>query len=405
LTASLPHGHRTAARDRDLSSQAAARGHKGQGLLNWFGVAFADTAGLRGAIDEGEARAMRTRSIGAALRRLARSADRGRGRRHTVNLALQGGGAHGAFTWGVLDRLLEQGSFRFAGISGTSAGAMNAVVLASGWLDGGADGARDALAELWRQVAELARLSPLRQGRLPHLALDLTSQLLSPYQLNPLGINPLRGVLERLVDFERLRRERSLRLFIAATSFRTGAPRIFESDELSPAVVLASACLPQVHQAIEIDGEAYWDGGYSSNPPLIPMIERAAARDVLLVRINPVTRDALPTGPADIRNRIGEIVFGRPLEAECEQLALRARRARSPLRLFSTRERRLARHRLHLIDGAEALTRLDPMTKLVPEWSTLVSLRDLGRAAAGDWLAGRAPGRRATPPDASRHAA
>jgi len=334
------------------------------------------------------ASAMRTAIIGAALRRLVRSAGFGRGRPRRLDLALQGGGAHGAFTWGVLDRLLEQERFAPAGISGTSAGAMNAVALASGWLAGGAEGARRNLEELWREVAELARLSPLRQGRLPHLALDLTAQLLSPYQLNPLGINPLRGVLERLVDFERLRRERSIRLFISATSLRTGAPRIFENAELSADVILASACLPQVNQAVEIAGEPYWDGGYSSNPPLVPMIERAAARDVVLVRINPMVRAALPTSPADIRNRVGEIVFGRPLEAECQQLALRARLARSPLRLWRTPERRLARHRLHLIDGGPALARLDPTTKLVPEWPTLLTLRDLGRGAADAWLSG-----------------
>jgi hypothetical protein len=200
---------------------------------------------------------MRTGWLGRTLcaRRLGRSPQRSL-RISDLNLALQGGGAHGAFTWGVLDRLLEAQRFRYRGISGTSAGAINAVVFASGWLAGGAAAARANLAELWRQVAQIAR--PLHQSGLGPVAMDATAQLLSPYQLNPLDLNPLREVLDRLVDFERLRRERSLTLFIAATTLRTGMARIFENHELSADAVLASACLPWLHQAVEIEGEAYW---------------------------------------------------------------------------------------------------------------------------------------------------
>ena len=316
-----------------------------------------------------------------------------------LNLALQGGGAHGAFTWGVLDRLLEDEGFAFEGISGTSAGALNAVALASGWLAGGAAAARQALATLWHEVAGLARFSPLRAGGMTQMAADFTAQLLSPYQLNPLDLNPLRNILGRLVDFERLQGERGVALFIAATDLRSGEARIFRNRELTADALLASACLPQLHQAVAIDGAAYWDGGFVSNPPLLPLVEGCRTRDVLLVQINPTRVTGLPRSARDIRNRISEIVFGRPLLAELEMLAERARRARSPLCWWSRAGRRLARHRLHLIDGGAMLAALDPATKIDPDWSVLLQLRDLGRAAAESWLdPGRSRRRRAPAP-------
>jgi NTE family protein len=317
-----------------------------------------------------------------------------------LNLALQGGGAHGAFTWGVLDRLLEEDGFAFEGVSGTSAGALNAVTLASGWLAGGAPAARQALDALWREIAALARFSPLRAGGMTQMAADFTAQLLSPYQLNPLDLNPLRKILERLVDFERLRSARAVALFIAATDLRSAEARIFRNPELTADTVLASACLPQLHQAVAIDGAAFWDGGFASNPPLIPLIEGCRARDLLLVQINPTQSEALPRSARDIRNRVSEIVFGRPLLVELELLAVRSRRARSPLGWFSRSGRRLARHRLHRIDGGAALARLDPMTKIDPDWPVLVQLRDLGRAAAQSWLDGSRGRRARRPPPA-----
>jgi NTE family protein len=330
-------------------------------------------------------------------------------RRTRLNLALQGGGAHGAFTWGVLDRLLEEPRLTLAGISGTSAGALNAVALAAGWLAGGAPAARRSLDQLWREIAALARFSPLRAGGMSQMAADFAAQLLSPYQLNPLGLNPLRQILERLVDFERLRRDRSLALFIAATDLRSARARIFRNVELSPDVVLASACLPQLHQAVAIDGEVYWDGGFVSNPPLLPLVEHCAPRDLLLVQINPEAVEQLPTSARDIRDRISEIVFGHPLAAERALLAERARAARPPLTWLSRRARRLARHRLHVIDGGPVLARLDPASKIDPDWSRLVQLRDLGREAAASWLAARhgrrPPRRRASPRRAAPKAA
>jgi NTE family protein len=314
----------------------------------------------------------------------------------TLNLALQGGGAHGAFTWGAVERLSEVEELDYEGISGTSAGAINAVVFASGWLAGGAGGARANLATLWQRVAEAAL--PLRTSGVPHAALDATAQVFSPYQLNPLGINPLRELLEELVDFERLRRERSLKLLVAATNLRTGAPRIFETREMSVDVVLASACLPWLHHAIEIEGERYWDGGYVSNPPLLPLVERCRSRDLLLVRINPVERSSLPTSAGEIRNRVGEIVFDQPLERE---LALLEAWRRAPAGL-SPMQRRLARHRLHVIDGGPPLAALDPITKVMPRAATLQQLRQLGRVAAAAWLQGRLAQRLPARPGAAR---
>jgi NTE family protein len=305
-----------------------------------------------------------------------------------LNLALQGGGAHGAFTWGVLDRLVEVEGLGYRAISGTSAGAVNAVVFASGWLSGGAPAAKTALAELWDAIAEAAR--PLRRSAVPHAALEATAQLFSPYQLNPLGSNPLRDLLARLVDFERIRRDRTLRLLIAATNLRTGALRLFENAELSPEAILASACLPSLHHAIEIEGEAYWDGGYVSNPPLLPLVERSEVRDLLLVRINTSARGDHPKSAAAIRSRVGEIVFEQPLERELALLEARRRTMPS----LNRAQRRLARHRLHVIDGGSALAELDPNTRIIPDRDTLRHVRDLGRAAAADWLEGRGPTRR-----------
>jgi NTE family protein len=201
-----------------------------------------------------------------------------------VDLALQGGGAHGAFTWGVLDRLLEEPWLGIDGISGTSAGAMNAAVLVDGFVKGGAAGARKAIKNFWRRVSDAARFSPFQRGPLDillgrwtldsspiYVGMDLLSRLVSPYDLNPLGKNPLREILSELIDFKQLPRA-PIKLFITATNVRTGRGHVFKNNAITPAVLLASACLPTLFQAIEIDGEAYWDGGYSGNPTLTPLI-------------------------------------------------------------------------------------------------------------------------------------
>lgn len=252
-----------------------------------------------------------------------------------IELALQGGGAHGAFTWGVLDRLLEDERIGIDAISGTSAGAMNAVVLADGLMASGRDGARDALRRFWNRVSNAAGQSAMLtdawstffgnwsvKGSPLHLYLDWVSRSMSPYQFNPMDLNPLRDIVAAEVDFERVRACDKVRLFVSATNVRTGRLREFRQSDLSADVVMASACLPLVFRAVEIDGEAYWDGGYLGNPSLLPLIAESPAHDLLLVQINPSRRDALPTTPQDILDRLNEITFNSSLVKELRSLAL-----------------------------------------------------------------------------------
>ncbi len=303
-----------------------------------------------------------------------------------ISLALQGGGAHGAFTWGVLDRLLEAG-VTIDAVSGTSAGACNAVALAQGWAQGGAEGARETLASLWRGVADKAEQAGLPQGPFGAFALSLASHLFSPYQLNPTGIDPLRELLEELVDFERLRGACPFKLLIAATNLRTGGGRVFFEHELTVECVLASAALPQLHRAVEIAGELYWDGGFTSNPPVVALAERSRARGLVLVRINPIESDGVPMSAPTIRNRVAEMVFGHPLRIELERLRHARELARGPAGWLSPALRRLARVQVDTISCDEAIGRLPPSTRLVPRWPVLEQLRDLGRTAADRFLA------------------
>jgi NTE family protein len=236
-----------------------------------------------------------------------------------VDLALQGGGAHGAFTWGVLDRLLEEPWLQIDGISGTSAGAMNGAVLADGHAAGGAEGARAALEGFWRNVSRAALLSPLRRTPLDVLlgrwtldyspvfvAMDLASRLFSPYDLNPRGSNPLREILGETVDFERLA-QAPIKVFVTVTNVRTGRGHVFRNSAITPDVLLASACLPTLFQAVEIEGEAYWDGGYSGNPTITPLVRECKSHDTILVQINPVERPGTPRTARDILNWLNEV--------------------------------------------------------------------------------------------------
>ena len=223
-----------------------------------------------------------------------------------VDFALQGGGSHGAFTWGVLDRLLEEPWLKVEAISGTSAGAMNAAVLVSGWIKGGAEGARAALDAYWKRVAEAAKLSPLQRSPIDrlmnrwtldtspvYLAMDLMTRVLSPYSLNPFGLNPLNAILAESIDFAHLA-EAPIKLFITATNVHTGRGRIFRNPEITPDALLASACLPTMFQAIEIDGEPYWDGGFAGNPTITPLVRESDAHDTILIQINPRERRDTP---------------------------------------------------------------------------------------------------------------
>ena len=341
------------------------------------------------------------------LGKLGRVAPAGLGRAATqrrrtrpLALALQGGGAHGAFTWGVLDRLLEDDSRVIDAISGTSAGAINAAVFAAGYLEGGAAGARDRLTRFWHKLADLARLNPLQPtpfeimvlGRniefsFAHVLRDVMVQMFSPYQLNPLDLNPLRDLLVRFVDFKRLREDDAPRLFIAATNVETGEPRIFSNSEISPEVLLASACLPALHQAVRLPDGYYWDGGFSANPPLLPLVEGSIADDILIVRLNPRSEKTLPVSAPGIHARVSRIVFDAPLKRELEMIERLRQVAhecggatRSP---FS---RRLASARLHSVSEDDVMSELGAASKLHPNWELVRYLRDVGRSACARWL-------------------
>lgn len=313
----------------------------------------------------------------------------------TVALALQGGGAHGAFTWGVLDALLEQ-DIRVEAVSGTSAGAMNAVLLAQGLNDGGPARARALLEEFWHRVAQAGRISPFRRSwldrldggwsldRSPWLALmDVARQFVSPYQTNPLGLNPLRQVLESMVDFPALRRQRLVAVHVAATNVETGQPRIFSTAELDADRVMASACLPFLFQAVEIDGVPYWDGGYACNPPLLPLLQGGTARHLLVVPINPTLRPGTPRTARDILNRMNEIVFNASLHHGLESLA----RINALIDQGEIGEETYRRLHLHVIAADAEFARLTASSKYNTEWDFLLYLRMLGRRSAETWLA------------------
>jgi len=305
-----------------------------------------------------------------------------------VDFALQGGGAHGAFTWGVLDRLLEEAWLRIDGISGTSAGAMNAAVLVDGHADNGAAGARAALEDFWRRVSRAALLSPLRRTPLDVLlsrwtldhspvfiAMDLMARLFSPYDLSPGGANPLRDILAEIVHFDRLARA-PIKLFVTATNVRTGRGRIFRNNEITPDVLLASACLPTLFQAIDIDGESYWDGGYSGNPTITPLVRECSSKDTILVQINPVERPGLPRSARDILNRLNEVSFNAVLLKELRMIAL-LRQVAQPDNSESAKWAGMCIHRI----SSKVMVELGYSSKLNAEWEFLCMLRDEGRRA------------------------
>jgi len=301
-----------------------------------------------------------------------------------LNLALQGGGAHGAFTWGVLERLLEEETLIFDGVSGTSAGALNAVGLAAGLLEGGREGAQSLLEALWTAVSEKAeRIAPTAAQR---GAFHAVSKVLSPYQFNPLDFNPLRDVLEEHIDFKRLGRDSPITLYIAATDVASGQARIFTGREVGVDSVLASTCLPQLHHAVKIGQRHYWDGGFSSNPPLLPLILEATADDTLLIQLDPKREAGLPRKPSEISHRINRITFNGPMQRDLETIALCQRVAGRGFGFGNSAQRRFRRHRLHSIEAERYTRKLGQASKLTPEWGLLLHLKDKGRRAAGTWL-------------------
>ncbi|NRG17024.1 patatin-like phospholipase family protein [Rhizobiales bacterium] len=310
-----------------------------------------------------------------------------------INLALQGGGAHGAYTWGVLDWLLETEDFEIDAITGTSAGAMNAVVLASGYQKGGAQGAREALEDFWREVSYGAFLSPIKRTPVDYalgqwsldfspsyLAFDLVSRFSSPYEFNPLNFNPLRDIVAGAVDFDAVHHCRQIKLFIAATNVHTGKIRVFSEKEVTLDAVMASACLPHLFQAVEIDGEPYWDGGYMGNPPLYPLFYGTRTPDVVLIQINPLERRQTPRSAREILNRLNEITFNSTLMREMRAIDFVTRLIEEG-KLDSNTYMKVHVHRI----TAEELKPLQSSSKLNAEWAFLTELRDIGRATAQEW--------------------
>jgi NTE family protein len=313
-----------------------------------------------------------------------------------ASLALQGGGTHGAFTWGVLDRLLREPRFEIDGISATSAGAVNAVVLAHGLTVGGREGAVNALADFWQRVARAAKWSGLqpswydlatRNHGLEHspayFFFDLMSRVFSPYQFNPSNYNPLRSLLEDVVDFEGLRRRCAIKLFLCATNVRTGKVRVFTNEEICATRVLASACLPLHSQAIEIDGEYYWDGGYLGNPALFPLIYGCKSPDIVVVHINPTERLEIPKTAQEIINRINEISFNSSLFREMRAIAFVTRLIDEGKIMDGSLKRML----VHAIEADDVMQGLGPMSQLNADWQFLMHLDDIGQERAERWLA------------------
>ena len=324
-----------------------------------------------------------------------------------INLALQGGGAHGAYTWGVLDRLLEDDRVEVEAVSGTSAGAMNAAVFADGMGRGGRDEAKRALEAFWCNISQASQYGPLQPTpfdqatsgwNLDHsaafVAFDMLTRMLSPYQFNPMNLNPLRRVLQESVDFKRLEGCRCVKLFISATNVKTGKVKVFQSGEITPDVLLASACLPFLFQAVTVDGDPYWDGGYMGNPAIFPLIYGAETPDVVIVQINPLGCDRVPTTATEIMNRVNEISFNSSLMREMRAISFvtdlvdQGKLDNNSYKLVN----------VHWIEAEKHMRGLGVSSKLNARLEFLLHLKEIGRQAADDWLAANfdAIGRRST---------
>lgn len=313
-------------------------------------------------------------------------------RRQVLNLALEGGGAHGAFTWGVLDRLLEDEAFDIGWISATSAGAVNAVALAAGLAEGGRAAARAKLRAVWDAVAkagspDLVRNNPWLAGLSRSNTLAQVASLFSPYDFNPLGFDPFRKLLDTHIDFALLRTSEGPELLIAATDVSTGRPRLFRRREMTVQAVLASACLPTIHHAVSLDGHAYWDGGFSANPDLLTLARESPVADTLIVKLNPPRYEGVPTSAREIAARVNQITFNQPLIRDIEVIVAVRRLHNRWSRLRRPGDARIARHRFHLVEAGRYTSALAPETKAKPDQELLIYLYDAGRGETEKWLA------------------
>lgn len=312
-----------------------------------------------------------------------------------VNLALQGGGSHGAFTWGVLDKLMEARGIKLEGISGTSAGAMNAAVLANGYMNGGPELAREKMEEFWRKVSDFGRASPIQHTwfdqmltgwnmdyNLTYNVADMMSRMVSPYFFNPTNYDPLRTILEETINFSELNVCSVMKLFISATNVRSGKSKVFECPDINADVLLASACIPFLHQAVEIDDEYYWDGGYTGNPVVYPLIYHCHTQDIILIQINPIEREEIPFTSREIINRLNEITFNASLIREMRAIEF-VTRLLEEHKLESDHYKRM---NIHVIACDEEILKLGASSKVNADWGFLRHLRDVGREAADQWL-------------------
>jgi NTE family protein len=312
-----------------------------------------------------------------------------------INLALQGGGAHGAYTWGVLDRLLEEEDVLIEGISGTSAGAMNAAMLVSGFASGKRDGAKKQMETFWRRISEADAFSPIQKSAIDSWLTgwnmdtspayhwyDFVSRTFSPYELNPMNINPMRGILDDMMDFETLHAHNKIQLFVAATHVESGQARVFSCKEITTEVLLASACIPFLFQAIEIDGGHYWDGGYMGNPAIWPLIYHCESDDVVLVQLNPIRNDQVPRTAGEIINRLNEITFNSSLIAEMRAIQFVSKLIAEG-RLEQDRYKDV---KMHLVYSPEAMHGLNASSKMNTDWNFFQHLKEIGRKDAEDWL-------------------
>ena len=324
-------------------------------------------------------------------------------RRH-INLALQGGGSHGAFTWGVLDRLMRDGRIFIDGISGTSAGAMNGVVFTDGFIKCGRQGAIDSLYAFREEISKRALLSsgqsltPWLNPAMypgggnhwnvddspPFMMADWITRMFSPYQINPLDINPLRDILSEQVDFEALRKRKDIKLFVAATNVRTCKLKVFTTEEIYVEALLASACLPMVFRAVEFQGEQYWDGGYLANPAIAPLIHNCVSKDVLIVQINPMNRPEVPTTAREILNRVNEVSFNSTLAREMSGIYTISKLIEEG-KLHDTPFHRV---NFHMVVAEEEMSHLGAASKSNADWGFLKYLYDLGVETTDKWLHG-----------------